>query len=163
VDRAREVDVHVPASGKEGKSEAHRGAVVLARSAEADLAILRLPTSPGLPKPLPLAAAKQVPKAPCQALSVGWAGGDAPTALDEMVRRDALVRRPGEKAAVRSWQTQRKQARGRSGGPLVDRAGRVIGLASGHDRESGYYVHVAEVHRFLKNNGLGFLSEETGE
>jgi hypothetical protein len=39
----------------------------------------------------------------------------------------------------------------------------VIGLASGHDRESGYYVHVAEVHRFLKNNGLGFLSEETGE
>jgi S1-C subfamily serine protease len=157
---ARQVDVHVRA---QGKSEIHRDAVVLARSAEADLAIVRLPASAGLPKPLPLAAMKQVPKAPFQALSVGWASGDAPTALDERVRRWALVRRPGEKVSVQSWQTERKQARGRSGGPLLDRAGRVIGLASGHDREAGYYVHVAEVHRFLKKNGLGWLADEMGK
>jgi S1-C subfamily serine protease len=159
----RQVDVHVLAPGKQGKSEVHKGAVVLARSTEADLAILRLPASAGLPRPLPLAAAKELPRAPFQALSVGWAKGAAPTALDERVRRSALVRRPGEKTSVQSWQAQRKQARGRSGGPLVDRAGQVIGLASGHDRESGYYVHVAEVHRFLRSNGLGFLSEEPGK
>jgi S1-C subfamily serine protease len=155
---ARQVDVHVRAKGK---SEVCRSAVVLARSAEADLAILRLPASTGLPKPLRLAAVKEVPKAPCQALSVGWASGDAPTAQEEQVRRSALVRRPGEKTSVQSWQTERKQARGRSGGPLLDRAGRVIGVASGHDREAGYYVHVAEIYRFLKNNGLGWLTEET--
>jgi S1-C subfamily serine protease len=161
VARVRQVDVQVLTAGKEGKSGVHKGAVVLARFAEADVAVLRLPASAGLPKPLPLAAAKQVPKAPFQALSVGWASGDAPTALDELVRRSALVRRPGEKASVHSWETQRKQARGRSGGPLLDRAGRVVGLASGHDRQSGYYVHIVEVHRFLKKNGLGWLAEET--
>jgi S1-C subfamily serine protease len=161
VARARQVDVHVPAQGKPGKSEVQRGAVVLARSAEADLAVVRLPVWAGLPGPLPLAAAKQLPRAPFQALSVGWAGGAAPTALDERVRRQALVRRPGEKASTRCWETQRKQARGRSGGPLLDLEGRVVGVASGHDREAGYYVHVEEVHRFLKKNGLGFLSGET--
>jgi S1-C subfamily serine protease len=163
VARARQVDVHVPVQGKQGKSEVHRGAEVLARSPEADLAIVRLRASAGLPRSLSLAAVKQIPKAPFQALSVGWASGDAPTALDERVRRQAQVRRPGEKVSTRCWETQRKQARGRSGGPLLDRAGRVIGLASGHDREAGYYVHVEEVHRFLKKNGLGFLSEETGK
>jgi S1-C subfamily serine protease len=159
VARARRVDVHVSAAGK---SVVHRDAEVLERSAEADLAVVRLRAGPGLPSPLSLADAKHTAKTPPRALSVGWASGAAPTALDEEVRDKVLLRRPGEKTSIWTWQTRRKQARGRSGGPLVDSAGRVIGLASGHDGTSGYYIHVEEARRFLKRSGLGFLCEETG-
>jgi hypothetical protein len=38
--------------------------------------------------------------------------------------------------------------------------GRVIGLASGHDGKAGYYVHVEEIRRLLRTNGLGWLYEE---
>jgi S1-C subfamily serine protease len=159
VARARQLDLHVAAAGK---SEVHKGAVVLARDAEADLAVLRLRWAPGLPKPLPLATPKQWPTAPLRAVSVGWATGNAPTALDEQVGKKVLLRRPGQKTSTWTWQTKRKQERGRSGGPLLDSAGRVIGLASGHDGTSGYYAHAEAIHRFLKRNGLGFLAEETG-
>jgi S1-C subfamily serine protease len=160
VGRSRQVEVHVAAAqaDKPGKPRVFKGATVLAKSSpELDLAVLRLRVAAELPSPVALATVKGAAKVPDRAVSVGWASGDAPTALDEDIRRKAVVRRPGEKAGVLCWQTKRKQVRGRSGGPLVDPAGRVIGLATGHDGESGYYVHVEEAHRFLKKNGLGFL------
>jgi hypothetical protein len=42
----------------------------------------------------------------------------------------------------------------------VDEAGRVIGLASGHDGETGYYVHADEIHTFLRTHGLKWIVEE---
>jgi hypothetical protein len=83
--------------------------------------------------------------------------GDAPSVLDETVNRKASVRRSEDRAAVWCWETKRKQEVGRSGGPLLDGDGRVIGLASGHDGKHGYYVHAEEIHRLLKRNGLGWL------
>jgi S1-C subfamily serine protease len=162
VGKARQTEVHVPQPGKAGKPRAYRGALVLAASASGDVAILRLPASAGLPEPVPLAPAAAGAKVPALALSVGWATGDAPTALSEVVRRKVLITRPGETTSVWCWETRRRQARGRSGGPLLSPAGRVIGLASGHDGEWGYYTHLEEIQRFLKRNGLGWLYEEEG-
>jgi hypothetical protein len=64
---------------------------------------------------------------------------------------------------VLCWQTEKTPARGRSGGPLLDRRGLLIGLDSGAGDGKGYYVHVEELHAFLKRNGLDWLYEEKPE
>jgi S1-C subfamily serine protease len=76
------------------------------------------------------------------------------------VRGPRKVRKPGEREAARYWETAAPPAGGRSGGPLLDRAGRVIGVASGAGDGRGYYAHAEEVHRFLRQNGLKWLFEE---
>jgi S1-C subfamily serine protease len=160
VPKARTVEVLVAGSGtgnesKPGKSTKLK-AEVLARSPEADLAVLRLP-SEGAPSALPVAPAGTKPKL---AVSVGWEKGESPTALDESLKDKVRLKRPGEMGTVWCWETVRKQAAGRSGGPLVDEMGRVVGLASGHDGEAGYYVHADEIRAFLRSNGLKWVLEE---
>jgi S1-C subfamily serine protease len=158
VPKSKTVEILVAGSGtgKASKPGKTLKAEVLARSPEADLAVLRLP-SEGAPPALPVAPAGAKPKL---AVSVGWEKGDAPTALDESVKGKVRLKRPGETGTVWCWETVRKQATGRSGGPLVDEAGRVVGLASGHDGETGYYVHADEIRTFLRANGLKWVLEE---
>ena len=43
---------------------------------------------------------------------------------------------------------------------MLDRSGRLVGVASGLGDGKGYYTHVEEVHAFLKRNGLEWLYEE---
>lgn len=132
-------------------------AEVLARSVETDLAILRLENSDKLPRAIALA----LPKAkPTQVISLGWPKGDAPSSLEEMIKSKVQVRRPGAEKSVWSWEVARKPAQGCSGGALLDRAGTVVGIASGHDGDVGYFVHVDEVHAFLRRNALKWLTEE---
>jgi S1-C subfamily serine protease len=146
---AKAVDVRV--GGKTLKAE------VLTRSADADLAVLRLPNADGLPAPVRVAAAGARPKA---VASVGWEKGDAPSVLDERLKGKVRLRRPGELGIVTCWEVERKPAAGRSGGPLLDETGAVVGLAIGHDGKTGYYVHADEVHAFLRQNGLRWLTED---
>lgn len=147
---AKSVEVKVTG----GKSFA---AEVLARSAENDLAVLRIPTTEGLPTALKLAATGAKPK---RAMSVGWEKGDAPSSLDESLKGKVRLKKPGETNSVLCWEIERKPAAGRSGGPLVDETGLVLGVASGHDGTSGYYVHIDTIHAFLRLNGLKWLTEE---
>jgi hypothetical protein len=132
-------------------------AEVLARSTEMDLAVLRVPATEGLPAPLKLAAKGTKPKA---VMSFGWEKGDAPSGLEESLKGKVRLRKPGDTTAVACWEIVRKPAAGRSGGPLVDETGQVVGMASGHDGTTGYYVHADEVHAFLRLNGLSWLAEE---
>jgi S1-C subfamily serine protease len=130
-------------------------AVVLARSAIPDLAVLRLPAGE-----LPTLPVAEIGAPAADPFSVGWEEGLSPTVRVEELRAKVQVRRPGESAAVGCWEAVRPPANGRSGGPLVDRRGRLIGLASGHDGKSGYYVHADEIHAFLKANALRWLVED---
>jgi S1-C subfamily serine protease len=146
---AKTVDVRV--GGKTFKAE------VLARSADADLAVLRLSNAEGLPAPVRVAPAGTKPKV---VASAGWEKGDAPSVLDERLKGKVRLRRPGEQGSVTCWEVERKPAAGRSGGPLLDETGAVVGLAIGHDGTTGYYVHADEVHVFLRQNGLRWLTED---
>src|SRR5262249_14904924 len=107
------------------------GAELLASSDESDSAVLRLATDDDLRAPLPLRPTAVRPKrARPVAAGAGWAAGDEPTIREETVPRKAHVRRSEDRAAVWCWETKRKQELGRSGGPLFDGEGRVIGTAS---------------------------------
>jgi hypothetical protein len=147
---AKAADVRV-GSGKTFKAE------VLARSTDADLAVLRFPTAEGVPAPVQVAPVGTSPKA---VVSVGWDKGDAPSALDETLKGKVRLRRPGESTSVTCWEVERKPAAGRSGGPLLGETGVVVGVAIGHDGATGYYVHADEVHVFLRQNGLKWLTDD---
>jgi trypsin len=73
------------------------------------------------------------------------------------------VRKPGANTSVLCWETAKTPAKGRSGGPLVDRRGYLIGVDSGAGDGKGYYIHIEEVHAFLKRNGLSWLYEEKSD
>jgi S1-C subfamily serine protease len=153
--RTAEVRV-APAAGGPKAEVTHR-AEVLARSPEADLALLRMPAGDGLPAPLAIARGEARPSS---AVSVGWEKGDRPSAREEAVTGKVRIRRPGQAGSVSCWETTRKPAAGRSGGPLLDETGRLIGLASGHDGAAGYYVHAEEIHAFLRQNGLRWIADD---
>ena len=135
-------------------------AKVLARSAEADLAVLRF-AAPGPPPgslrvcpPALVPAGRDFP-----ALGVGCPER-VPTCVADVVRVKRRVRRPGAEGAAAYWETERPVVRGRSGGPLVDRRGYLIGVAGGTNADRGYYSHPEEIHAFLRRNGLKWLYED---
>jgi hypothetical protein len=97
---------------------------------------------------------------PKNLLSVGWEKGDAPNCLDESLKGKVRLKKPGLTNAVLCWEVERKPVAGRSGGPLLDETGLVLGVASGHDGKTGYYVHIDEIHAFLRLSGLRWLAEE---
>jgi S1-C subfamily serine protease len=139
----------------------YRGAEVLARDPRADLAVLRLATREALPGLLPLAAKSAAPRGKdFPALTAGCKSDSPPTLALDVVKGARMVQKPGEEGKTLCWETAKGQTGGRSGGPLIDRQGRLIGLASGVSSGKGYYVHLAEIHAFLKRNALDWLGEE---
>ena len=83
-----------------------------------------------------------------------------PVCRAETVLRKIKVQRPRETATTLTWEAATAQAKGRSGCPLLDKRGLVIGVASGASDDHGYYVHIDEINRFLKENALERLYEE---
>jgi S1-C subfamily serine protease len=120
-----------------------------------DLALLRFVTEDPLPGSLPLCPARVVPeKAGFKALTVGCADGAAPSCAVDEVTDNKKVRRESSPKAAFFWEVARSQDEGRSGGPLVDKSGRLIGVCSGNSKEKSYYCHPDEVRAFLIQNGF---------
>jgi S1-C subfamily serine protease len=142
-------------------AEKYKSAEVLASDKERDIAVIRLLTTDTMPGVLPLCPVKKVPDdKDFPGLSIGCGGGKAPLCQIETVRRKVKAQRPGEKDTTLVWEIAEAPANGRSGGPLVDQRGLVIGVASGANDGQGYYVHIDEIHRFMKKNRLERLYEE---
>src|SRR5438093_1402336 len=85
------------------------------------------------------------PKPALPALTVGCDGaGGAPAVAVDTVRAEKNLG-PRSPYKCNFFEADRPPAVGRSGGPLVDRQGRLIGVCSGTlGGKKGYYVHIAE-------------------
>jgi len=142
-------------------SATHRTVDVVAHSVGPDLALIRVTTPDDLGEGLPICPLVQMPKGKdFPALAVGCRAGDPPTCAVETVKGKRLVRKPGEDNLGYYWETTGRPARGRSGGPLFDKQGQVIGILSGVNEDEGFYSHLEEIQRFLKRKEYGWLLEK---
>jgi S1-C subfamily serine protease len=161
VAKAEKVEVHTFSAESYPKAaKAYGSAQVVAQAKEQDLAVVRIATRDKVPGALPLCPAAKAPSdKDFPGLSVGCNDGKAPTCRVETVKGRKTVKRPGEDPLV-SWEVATPPAAGRSGGPLVDKRGKVLGIASGANDGLGYFVHLEEIERFLKKNVLEDLLED---
>ena len=135
-----------------------RGAKAIVRRPVADFALLQVAveqkqnvTKLSLAPPKP-----NLNRYTFEAYSIGCSLTDPPTGLIETVLAKRLALR-SEDAVAFFWQTEKPQARGRSGGPLLNTAGQIIGICAATSAEKGYYVHLSEVHAALKAEGYAWL------
>jgi S1-C subfamily serine protease len=84
----------------------------------------------------------------------------APTLVEQVVRGKKRVRKPDASEATLMWQVDGQPPKGRSGGPLIDRQGYVLGVCSGTSGEKGYYVHIDEIRACLRATDYRWLLEE---
>jgi S1-C subfamily serine protease len=138
----------------------YESAIVTARSEEADLAVLRFLSRDLAPTAIPLAiSVGGEDKTNFSVLSVGCDGDAAPTCLVNHVTGKLRIKRSAGAGATTVWQVRDASATGRSGGPLVNEAGLIVGIASGVSEGKGYFCHIDEIFRLLNENGLQWLAE----
>jgi len=135
-------------------------AEVVSRWPDPDLALVRFSIDKRQVPVLPLAPAWQRPKAfPADARSVGVEGNTDEPVRAEAVRAKEFITRDGKQPAF-FWRTEVPPEPGRSGGPLLDARGRVIGIAVAASGGHGYYAHHDEILAALKRDGHGWLVPE---
>lgn len=161
VAKAQKLEVHsFSAKSHPDPAETTREVEVLASFPDQDLAVLRIPAGKLAVAPLILAPRGSAPKeARFSALTTGCDGGAAPTCLAEEVRGKKLLR-PAKDKTFFAWEVAGSPAAGRSGGPLVDPKGRLLGICTGTQDGRGYYTHLDEIHAALKREGLAWIGEE---
>ncbi len=126
-----------------------------------DLALIRLTADDAPPGSLPLCPPRLLPKKEeFDALSVGCGAARAPICLIDKVKGARSIRRQEKLKPALFWETAGEQAPGRSGGPLLDPQGNILGIASGVNRGKGYYCHATEIHRWLRSTDFRFLVPE---
>jgi S1-C subfamily serine protease len=134
---------------------------VVARWPDPDVALIRFRLPKGrdlsqLPQ-LPLAGPGQRPKAfPVPAWAAGVGHDQAASVRVDQILAKRAIRRPERELAF-FWETEHPPAAGRSGGPLLDARGRVIGICAAVQGGRGYYAHLDEILAALKRDGHGWL------
>jgi len=137
------------------------GAVVIGRWPDPDISLIKFPVGKRDVPIIPLAPAWERPKAfPVPALSVGVGNGQAASSWSDTVLGKEFVRREGKGPSF-FWRTKVPPEPGRSGGPLLDIQGRVIGIAVAFRGDVGYYSHHDEILAALKHDGYGWLIPTT--
>lgn len=122
-----------------------------------DLALLRVTIDGPIPGSLALCPARLVPDAKnFKGLTVGCIEGKPTCQIDEVAGK-RLIRRAEEDGSAQFWEVVKEQHGGRSGGPLVDKRGLLLGICSGVNKDKSYYSHTEEISAFLERNGFDWL------
>ena len=156
----RAIQIQTFADASYPKPEETTAAEVTTRWPKEDLALLRafVQSPPGVARICPESL---LPKGDTFAvLAVGCTGGAEPTCLiDRLKGSGQFVKPDGTKAHL--WESGHETAVGRSGGPLFDRRGYVVGICSGNGStksgRNGYYVHLTVIHKALGDQSLSWL------
>jgi S1-C subfamily serine protease len=140
----------------------YRSAQVVAQAADIrDLALVRLATADKGLGIVPLCSVAATPQGEgFSALAVGCTQGQAPTcAVNKVLGKRKVRQKVGEQAGY-FWEGNAAGAKGRSGGPLIDKRGYVVGICSGTSDGKSYFTHPDEIHRFLKQHAFGWLADK---
>ena len=139
----------------------HRSVTILASGkGSADLALLRLSTGKAVPTALRLCSPEQAPREKSlPVLTVGCNGELAPSAVEGRTRKKT-VRLSKEKDPVTLWEVEKDQQTGRSGGPMVDKRGLILGICSGKAEGRGYFCTAEQIQEFLKDHKVEWLAED---
>jgi len=138
-----------------------QSAEVVARNRDADLALVRCTVRDLKTAPLRISPPGMTPgDNGFPVLLAGCGLGEAPTCRVDQVKEKRRVRKPDGAGPAWLWEVGDTPARGRSGGPLVDKRGHLLGICSGTSDGKGYYTHIDEIYAFLKRNGFQALYED---
>jgi S1-C subfamily serine protease len=137
------------------------GEIVAELRGPEDLALVRIRTADNVPGFLRICPESKIPNPlVLPLLTIGCESRNSPTPLLEKRVEKKMAQKPGTKEPASFWMIDSKYSAGRSGGPLIDKRGYVLGICSGTNRDKSYFTHIDEIHRFLKNNGYRWLSVE---
>jgi hypothetical protein len=159
---AREIEVETfSVASYPRPAKIYRFAEVIGRSGRGalDLALIRFSADDPTGEKIRIRKTQAYPPS-FLALSAGCSTGRPPSCSVERVVGTRLARKEGQTDPVLYWETKERPARGRSGGPLLDARGRLIGVCCGSNGDAGYYCHVEEILRFLKQQGLSWFTAE---
>jgi S1-C subfamily serine protease len=166
VQENRNISIELFSRAKTGTFQTLKDVSVIAKSAAADLALLKVPLDENEEDPptLRLTAPGKRPKVfPFAALTVGCDNGFSANCLENLVLARRLIRRPESEAAL-FWEAQQPSRLGRSGGPLIDKEGLVIGICAANQSGAGYFAYTDEIHAWLKSErGYDWLWQEAAK
>ena len=133
---------------------------LLIQNQDADLALLRVDLKgvKNLPKPLKIRK-EALKEKEFLAFSSGGSGTASPTLEPLQIQGRKLLTRPDRSSAF-FWQSREAPEEGRSGGPLVDLRGNLIGICSGKQEEKGYYTALEEIRSWLEKSDHAWILEE---
>jgi hypothetical protein len=156
--RGDDVDVYFyPLSQPAGWKPEPIRASVIARMIDRDLAVIRFPL--GKPPPaVALVCPRESPtpqERPLPVLTCGIGIVGTPEILLDQVGAHKQPKRPVSRAIF--WETDRVPTKGRSGGPMIDARGYVIGICSGTQNNKGYYTFVGEIQKGLEESALKLI------
>jgi S1-C subfamily serine protease len=140
----------------------YRSAQVVAQAADIrDLALIRLATADKTLGMVPLCPVAATPRGEgFTALAVGCTQGQAPACTVTKILGKKKIRQKAGGEAGYFWEGSAAGAKGRSGGPLIDERGHVVGICSGTSDGKSYFTHPDEIHRFLKQHAFGWLADK---
>ena len=129
---------------------------LISKEDRADLAMLKAKLNTEVEITVaPLAKLEQ----PDFAYSSGCVGAKPPKPIGEQILRadEITIRLHGALEKRFMWETSRPQEAGRSGGPLLNDKGSLLGIALGRSGGYGYYAHLREISKYFIDNGLAGL------
>jgi S1-C subfamily serine protease len=139
-------------------SKREKGDVVY-RAADSDLALLRFAADKTQWTTATLAPPPKPDGKPEKAWVVGCELGGEPRLTAVSITGKKLVRQAGGASAF-FWQANGEGVSGRSGGPLLDGDGRIIGICSGTQDRLSYYSHPDEIRAAIRAAKLDFILGE---
>jgi hypothetical protein len=155
------VEVHTFTDASYPKPSESVSAEVWLRWPDDDLALLRAFTQTP-PDPLRICPPTLAPtRDKFSVLTVGCSNGAEPTCMvDRLSESNKFVKPGGRKALL--WKAATPSTGGRSGGPLIDRRGYVVGICSGSangkdGQKEGFYTHLSVIHSALDTEGVSWL------
>ena len=120
-----------------------------------DVAVIRVEAKNQLTlEKLRLAPAGALPKPPFAGFSFACPQiGAADSQAEKILQSKFVQKKPGARD-TQFWIVEAAPELGRSGGPLVDAQGQLLGICSGGNDKVGFYTHAGEIRQILEKNRL---------